>query len=128
MAFPVSGYTDLIVAFIGVWLDAVVKIQSGQKNHQRVRYYHNPYSIDVSTSEKGSADLEFIWHAISGDRLMASLPVRLRELLKQSADAGEGILAVCEQRSWADPDTQKLEETLKLAKSALRKSSGPGLA
>ena len=122
--FPAAGYTDLAVAFFCVWLDAVVKILSGKKNHVRVRFYHNPYSVDVSASEKGSADLEFIWHTTAGDQLVAALPVRLRELVQQSMHAGAQILDVCDQRSWIDPDTQKLSETLKEAKKVQRKAAG----
>jgi UDP-hydrolysing UDP-N-acetyl-D-glucosamine 2-epimerase len=123
-SFPAAGYTDLAVAFFSVWLEAVVKVLSGKKNHVRVRFYHNPYSVDVSAAEKGSADIEFIWHSINGDQLVALLPVRLRDLVKQSMDAGAQILDICDQREWVDPDTQKLSETLKEAKKVLRKHAG----
>jgi UDP-N-acetylglucosamine 2-epimerase (non-hydrolysing)/GDP/UDP-N,N'-diacetylbacillosamine 2-epimerase (hydrolysing) len=122
--FPAAGYTDLAVAFICVWLDSVVKVLTGKKNHVRVRYYHNPYSVDVSAAEKGAADLEFIWHAIGGDQLIAALPVRLHELTKESMAAGESILKVCNERDWVDPDIQHLTEILKDARKALRKAPG----
>ena len=126
-AFPAPGYTDLVVAFVSVWLEAVVLITSGQKNYVRVRYYHNPYSIDISAGERGAADLEFIWHSAGGDKLVASLTVRLRELMKQTVEIAERILATCEQRGWSDPDTQKIAQTLKEAKKTLRKHAALGL-
>jgi hypothetical protein len=126
-AFPAPGYTDLVVAFVSVWLEAIVLITSGQKNYMRVRYYHNPYSIDISAGEKGAADLEFIWHSAAGDKLVASLTMRLRELMKQTVEVAERILETCEQRGWSDPDTQQIAQTLKEAKKTLRKHAALGL-
>jgi len=123
-AFPSADYTDLAVAFICVWLEAVVKVFTGQRNYARVRFYHNPYSVDVSSGEKGSADLEFIWHNASTDKLIASLTMRLRDLTQQSVEAAERILQVCDQRGWSDPDTLKLSATLKEAEKALAKNPG----
>jgi UDP-hydrolysing UDP-N-acetyl-D-glucosamine 2-epimerase len=125
--FPAPGYTDLAVAFVSEWLEGIVLVALGQKNYARVRYYHNPYSIDISAGERGSADLEFIWHSAAGDKLLASLSMRLRELMKQSVEAAERILETCEQRGWSDPDTQKITRTLKDAKKALRKHAAWGL-
>jgi UDP-hydrolysing UDP-N-acetyl-D-glucosamine 2-epimerase len=123
-AFPTAGYTDLAVAFISVWLDAILKVLAGQKNYMRVRFYHNPYSVDVSASEVGSARLEFIWHNGETDQLIGSMPMRLRELLQQSMEAGERTLKVCEQRSWMDPDIQMLAANLKRGRKALRPLPG----
>jgi hypothetical protein len=126
-AFPAPGYTDLAVAFVSEWLDGIVLVALGHKNYARVRYYHNPYSIDISAGERGSADLEFIWHSAAGDKLLASLSMRLRELMKQSVEAAERILETCQERGWSDPDTQKMTRTLKEAKKALRKHAAMGL-
>ena len=125
--FPSSWYTDLAVAFIWVWLDALVKILSGQRNYERIRFYHNPYSVDISSAEEGAVDLEFIWHNAAEDQLMGSFHARLRELTQLSMDAAEQILAVCQERGWEDPDTQMLAATLKEAKAALAKNPGPDL-
>jgi UDP-N-acetylglucosamine 2-epimerase (non-hydrolysing)/GDP/UDP-N,N'-diacetylbacillosamine 2-epimerase (hydrolysing) len=127
-AFPSAGYTDLAVAFISVWLDAILKVLAGQKNYVRVRFYHNPYSVDVSASEVGAARLEFIWHNGSIDQLIGSMPMRLRELLQQSMEAGERTLEVCEQRGWMDPDIQMLAANLKRGRKALRPLPGPVLS
>ena len=126
--FPAPGYSDLAVAFVSEWLDGIVLVALGHKNYARVRYYHNPYSIDISAGERGSADLEFIWHSAAGDKLVASLSMRLRELMKQSVEASERILETCERRGWSDPDSQKIERVLKEAKKALRKHTAMGLA
>jgi hypothetical protein len=115
------------VAFVSEWLEGIVLVALEQKNYARVRYYHNPYSIDISAGERGSADLEFIWHSAAGDKLLASLSMRLRELMKQSIEAAERILETCEQRGWSDPDTQKITRTLKDARKALRKHAAWGL-
>jgi UDP-N-acetylglucosamine 2-epimerase (non-hydrolysing)/GDP/UDP-N,N'-diacetylbacillosamine 2-epimerase (hydrolysing) len=123
-AFPSSWYTDLVVAFICVWLEAIAKILSGKRNYERIRFYHNPYSIDVSSAEKGAVDLEFIWHSASTDQLITSLHARVRELAQQSMEAAAAILKVCEERGWEDPDIQKLSATLKDAKAALAKNPG----
>jgi UDP-N-acetylglucosamine 2-epimerase (non-hydrolysing)/GDP/UDP-N,N'-diacetylbacillosamine 2-epimerase (hydrolysing) len=123
-AFPSAGYTDLAVAFICVWLDAILNVMAGQKNYMRVSFYHNPYSVDVSASEVGSARLEFIWHNGSVDQLVGSMPMRLRELLQQSMDAGERTLNVCEERGWMDPDIQMLAANLKRGRKALRPLPG----
>jgi len=127
-AFPSAGYTDLAVAFISVWLDAILKVLAGQKNYVRVRFYHNPYSVDVSASEVGAARLEFIWHNGPIDQLIGSMPMRLRELLQQSMEAGERTLEVCEQRGWMDPDIQMLAANLKRGRKALRPLPGPVLS
>ena len=121
-AFPSAWYTDLVVAFISVWLDAIVKILSGKRNYERIRFYHNPYSIDVSSAEKGAVDLEFIWHNASVDQLVGSLHAQIRELTQQSMEAAARILEVCEERGWTDADTLKLADTLKAGKAALAKS------
>ncbi len=126
-AFPSAWYTDLVVAFICVWLEAIVKILSGKRNYERVRFYHNPYSIDISSAEEGAVDLEFIWHNASADQLVGSLHARVRELTHQSMDAAAQILEVCKERDWEDPDIQKLAATLKDAKAALAKNPGAEL-
>jgi UDP-hydrolysing UDP-N-acetyl-D-glucosamine 2-epimerase len=120
IAFPASWYSDLQVAFVGVWLDAVVKVLSGQKNYMRVRFYQNPYSVDVSAAEKGWADMEFVRHSSASDELLASLHTSLREVVTQSIEAAERTLLVCEERGWMDPDTKQLASVLKTAKKALR--------
>jgi UDP-N-acetylglucosamine 2-epimerase (non-hydrolysing)/GDP/UDP-N,N'-diacetylbacillosamine 2-epimerase (hydrolysing) len=126
-AFPSAWYTDLVVAFICVWLEAIVKILAGKRNYERVRFYHNPYSVDVSSAEEGAVDLEFIWHNASTDQLITSFHARIRELAQQSMEAAARILEVCEERGWEDPDIQKLSATLKDAKAALAKNSGAEL-
>jgi len=126
-AFPAAWYTDLVVAFISVWFDAVVKILSRKRNHERVRFYHNPYSVDISSAEEGAVDLEFIWHNASDEKLVASFHARLRELTQQSMDAAERILAVCEERGWSDPDTRMIAATLKDAAAALAKNPVPDI-
>jgi UDP-hydrolysing UDP-N-acetyl-D-glucosamine 2-epimerase len=121
-AFPASWYTDLVVAFIAVWLDAIVKILSGKRNHERIRFYHNPYSVDISTAEKGAVDLEFIWHSPSDDQLVESFHARIRELTQQSIEAAEGIIAVCNEREWSDPDIKMIATNLKEAAAVLAKN------
>ena len=121
-AFPASWYTDLVVAFVSVWFDAIVKILSGKRNYARIRFYHNPYSVDISSAEEGAVDLEFIWHNTSGDKLMGTFHARIRELTQQSIDAAEQILAVCAERGWSDPDTRMLAATLKEAPAALEQN------
>jgi UDP-N-acetylglucosamine 2-epimerase (non-hydrolysing)/GDP/UDP-N,N'-diacetylbacillosamine 2-epimerase (hydrolysing) len=121
-AFPASWYTDLVVAFISVWFDAIVKILSGKRNYARIRFYHNPYSVDISSAEEGAVDLEFIWHNASGDKLMGTFHARIRELTQQSMEAAGQILAVCEERGWADPDTRMLAATLEGAAAVLEQN------
>jgi UDP-N-acetylglucosamine 2-epimerase (non-hydrolysing)/GDP/UDP-N,N'-diacetylbacillosamine 2-epimerase (hydrolysing) len=124
-AFPASWYTDLVVAFLSVWFEAIVKILSRKRNHERVRFYHNPYSVDISSAEEGAVDLEFIWHNGSDEKLVASFHAHLRELTLQSMDAAQRTLAVCEERGWSDPDTRMIAATLKDAAAALAKNRGP---
>jgi len=124
-AFPASWYTDLVVAFICVWLTAVVKILTGKRNHERIRFYHNPYSVDISSAEEGAVDLEFIWHNVADDQLVASFHARIRELTQQSMEAAVSILAVCDERGWSDPDTRMIAATLRDAAAALAKNPGP---
>jgi hypothetical protein len=120
-AFPASWYTDLVVAFISVWLQAIVRLLSRKRNHERVRFYHNPYSVDVSSAEEGAVDLEFIWHNASEERLVGAVHARIREVTQQSMDAAERIVSVCEERGWSDPDTRAIAATLKDAAAALAK-------
>ena len=123
-AFPSARYTDLVVAVMSVWLEAVVKILTGQKNYVRVRFYHHPYSIDLSAAGKGLVELEFIWHNGPSDQLVTSMQMRLDDLAKQSIDAGEQTLAVCGERGWADPDTKNLSAMMTEGKKALRRYPG----
>jgi UDP-N-acetylglucosamine 2-epimerase (non-hydrolysing)/GDP/UDP-N,N'-diacetylbacillosamine 2-epimerase (hydrolysing) len=122
--FPSPGWTDLVVAFMGVWLEGIVLVLSGQRNHVRVHFYDGPYSIDLSSTGDGSADLEFIRNDASGDQLVAALRVRLRELMKQSMDAGERVAEICQQRDWTNPDTRMLSATLRSATKALARAPG----
>jgi hypothetical protein len=105
-----------------VWFDAIVKILSGKRNYARIRFYHNPYSVDISSAEEGAVDLEFIWHNASGDKLMGTFHARIRELTQQSMEAAGQILAVCEERGWADPDTRMLAATLEGAAAVLEQN------
>ena len=126
-AFPAAWYTDLVVACFSVWLDAIVKILSGKRNYARMRFFHNPYSVDISAAEEGAVDLEFIWHNASSDKLVESFHARLGDLTRQSMDAAERILAVCDERGWSDPDTRMLAAALKEAPEALAKNPGLGI-
>ncbi|HEY1903680.1 MAG TPA: UDP-N-acetylglucosamine 2-epimerase [Terracidiphilus sp.] len=128
--FPSPGWTDLVVALMGVWIEAVGMVLTGQRNHAQVHFYDGPYSIDLSSTGDGSADLELIWNDASSDRLIAALRVRLRELMKQSMAAGERVAEICQQRNWTDPDTRKLLATLRNATKALSRTPelAPGQA
>ena len=118
-AFPAAWYTDLVVAFVSAWFESVMKILSGKRNYERVRFYHNPYSVDITATEEGAVNLDFIWHNFEEDRFVGTFHARIRELTEQSMNVAERILAVCEQRGWSDPDIRQLGGNLKLAAATL---------
>jgi hypothetical protein len=120
-AFPAAWYTDLVVAFVSAWFESLMKILTGKRNYERVRFYHNPYSVDITSAEEGAVNLDFIWHNFADDRFVGSFHARIRELTEQSMDAAERILAICEERGWSDPDIRLLESNLKGAALALGK-------
>ena len=107
--FPDQGWTDLVAAFVGAWIDGLVRVAEGTSNQERIPFFDGPFAVDISMPQKGFVDLNFI----RADKSLFSKTVEIRHLLAQAKSVARELLSRCQKRQWSNPDTETLERIVK---------------
>jgi hypothetical protein len=58
--FPGQGWTDLVAAFVGVWVEGLLRVAEGISQKERVAFFDGPFAVDVSMPQKGFLSLNFV--------------------------------------------------------------------
>jgi hypothetical protein len=115
--FPERGWTDLVSAFLRIWLEALISIADGSAKKVNAPFLDGPLAVFLSSHDKNLVELCFVHREATKYSAIAAT----RELLHNALAVAEEFLAVCGQRGWADDDTEALAA---LTKQGARTLSG----
>jgi hypothetical protein len=107
--FPGRGWTDLVAAFVGVWLRELLRATQGISRTVRVPFFDGPYAVDISMPQKGLANLSFVHDEIP----VVSKTVDINHLLAHGHSVASELLSQCQRRQWSNQDTETLARVLK---------------
>ena len=103
--FPGEGWSDLAVAFVVPWLEAITRIATAASKTEIVDFMDGPASVAISTIAQGSIKLDFLHRAIVRHSVVASV----RQVLRSAITAAEELVAICNHHGWSgDPDYLRL--------------------
>lgn len=102
--FPGQGSTDLVAAFVGVWVDSLLQVAEGIPKQERLPFFDGPFAVDILTTQKGFVNLGFL----RDEKTVISKTVDIRQLLAHGHSVAHELLSLCKQRRWSSRDTETL--------------------
>jgi hypothetical protein len=102
--FPQRGWTDLVVAFVAVWLDGLLRVTGGISKNERVAFFDGPFAINISMPQKGCVNLSFE----RNEKSEMSKDVEAKQLLAHADSAAKELLSKCQHKGWENSDTAAL--------------------
>jgi hypothetical protein len=99
--FPGKGWTDLVAAFVGAWVQGLVRVAHGSSQQERVPFFDGPFAVDISMRQKGFVDLSFV----RVEKSTLSRTVDIKHLLAHGHSVGSELLSLCRQRQWNNRGT-----------------------
>jgi Immunity protein 31 len=109
--FPAPGWTDLATAFVGAWLDALVKIASESSRDEAVYLMDGPYSIVLYARAPQLLTVRCFRNG-TGPELALSATADVAGLLENAIAVGTAIVAEYRNRNWSDGDEAALVSSL----------------
>jgi len=107
--FPGQGWTDLVAAFVGVWVEGLLRVTDGICKKERVAFFDGPFAVDVSMPQKGFVNLDFV----RDEKPVLSKTVEIKHLLAHGHAVARELLSHCEHRKWSNRDTETLARIVK---------------
>jgi hypothetical protein len=104
------GWTDLVVAFVGAWMEGLVRVAEGTSKQERILFFDGPFEVDISMPQKGVVNLSFV----RNEKSVLSKTVEIKHLLVHGQSVARELLSQCEKRRWSDADTETLDRIVKL--------------
>jgi hypothetical protein len=92
--FPGQGSTDLVAAFVGAWVEGLVRVAEGISKQERVPFFDGPFAIDISMPEKGFVNLSFV----RDEKSVISKTVEIKHLLAHGQSVARKLLSQCQKR------------------------------
>ncbi len=108
--FPGQGWTDLVAAFVGAWVEGLVRVAEGISKQERVPFFDGPFAVDISLQEKGFVNLNFV----RDEKSLISKTVEIKHLLVHGQSVARELLSKCQLRQWSNRDTETLDRIVKL--------------
>jgi hypothetical protein len=102
--FPDKGWTDMVAAFVAVWLEALIRVTNGTVANERVHFFDGPFAVDFSVSQKGQVNLTFLHN----EEPKLSTMAEVQQLRAHAVSVGQDLLSACQRRGWSDRDTQTI--------------------
>lgn len=99
--FPERGWTDLVAAFMAVWLEGLLRVTGGISKNERVPFFDGPFSVNISMPQKGFLNLSFERY----DKSEMSKDVEAKQLLAHADSAAKELLSYSRRKGWEDSDT-----------------------
>jgi len=106
--FPGTGWTDLVAAFVRVWLDQLQRIARRTTTKERVPFFDGPLFVDLSVLPEGLVELRFIHK----EEVKTTVTVSILDLLRNAESAAESLLSMCYRKGWSNQDTEALKGLL----------------
>ena len=110
--FPDQGWTDLVAAFVGAWMEGLIRVADGNSKQERIPFFDGPFAIDISMPEKEFVNLSFARY----EKSVISKTVEIKHLLAHGQSIARELLSQCQKRQWSTPDTETLDRILKLTR------------
>ena len=107
--FPGKGWTDLVAAFVAVWVERLVRVAEGVSKTERVEFFDGPFAVDISMQQKGLVNLSFVHN----EKSVLSKTVEIKQLLAHGHAVALELLSQCHNRKWSDDDTETLARLVK---------------
>lgn len=102
--FPEKGWTDLPLAVLGGWLEALVEIADGTVSETSAPFLDGDLEARVSRGQLGFVHLDFF---LKG-KTRLSTTTRIHDLLENALTAADSLLTRCRQKNWSNNDTEAL--------------------
>jgi|SRR5882762_3666486 len=107
--FPEKGWTDLIIGFSRVWLEALLRIADGSVVNENAPFFDGPLAVNISVSGPGVAQLDFIHR----EAVKFTTSARIQGLLENALAVANFLLKICHEKGWRDKDTEVLATLMK---------------
>jgi hypothetical protein len=107
--FPEKGWTDLIIGFSRVWLEAVLRIAEGSVLKDDAPFFDGPLAVNISVSGPGVAQLDFFHR----ENIKLTTSARIQDLLENALAVANFLLKICHEKGWGDNDTEALAALMK---------------
>jgi hypothetical protein len=108
--FPGQGWTDLVAAFVGAWMEGLIRVADGNSKQERIPFFDGPFAVDISMPQKGFVKLSFV----RDEKSLLSKTVEIRHLLAHGQSVARELLSQFQKRGWSNPDTETLDRIVKL--------------
>ncbi len=102
--FPERGWTDLAVAFVRNWLEAINKISAGLSTNENVHFFDGPFEVALAVTDSGLIELSFLHDATPKLSALESA----KDLLNNALAVAQELLARCREKGWSNHDTNAL--------------------
>lgn len=107
--FPGQGWTDLVAAFVLVWVEGLLRIAQGVSKKESIPFFDGPWAVDISMPEKGLVNLSFV----RDEKPVLSKTVDIKHLMAHGHSVACELLSKCERRQWSNGDTEALARVVK---------------
>ena len=107
--FPGKGWTDLVAAFVAVWVEGLLRVAKGISEKERVPFFDGPFAVDISMPQKGLVNLSFV----RDETPVLSKTVEIKHLLAHGHSGAHELLSRCQHRQWSNRDTENLARVVK---------------
>jgi hypothetical protein len=115
-AFPEKGWSDMAVAFVNAWLEAVMQVAVAGAPRERVHFMDGPLAVDLCADASGLAKLTFTHK----DTVRHFTTARVDELLQNAVSVGIEMLSICKSHGWLnDSDFLRLVANVEKGAKAL---------
>lgn len=115
--FPEHDWTDMVVAFAGAWLEALIRIANQSTKRETVWFLDGPFSISLFVASEHALEITFLHK----DAVKHSTNELIANLLKDAVSTGSQLLRRCKQNGWLDHDTETLQIALEKGSTLLKK-------
>ena len=90
-----QGWTDLVAAFVGDWVDSLLRLAEGIPKPERLPL---TVRLDISTTQKGFVNLGFF----RGEKTVISTTVDIWQFLEHGHSVARKLLSLCKQSGAAE--------------------------
>ena len=105
--FPGVDWSDIVVAVLCAWLDAINLVSAGSK-FQKVHFMDGPYHVELTHEPQGMISLLLVEDREGGRRQEFSATASASTLRNNAREAADLILTKCRQLGWLNSDIDQL--------------------
>ena len=114
-AFPDTGWTDLVAAFLRAWLNALIRIAQGTSVSESIDFFDGPLSIELHSERSGMLNVVFLRR----EKPEAAVEELTSRLLSNGVQVAKTLLVACKERNWQNTDTAVLTSLIEIGSDIL---------